>query len=122
MAAKFSHQHTKSKRATSTHNKLLLTDIVQIVNDPLFWSILFELQNLLLPLCGLLNKLQKDVAQLHEVLNIFAFTMNLFRELPDLEFSVKMVERFEKDGLNGSSHFYYFLLFFIHIMVLKYFI
>jgi hypothetical protein len=97
LVAKFSPQRTKSKRTNnSTRDKSLPADIIQIINDPLFWSALFELQNLLLPLCGFLNKLQKDAARLHEVLHIFAFTMKLFHELPDREFSAKMVERLEK--------------------------
>jgi hAT family C-terminal dimerisation region len=97
LVAKFSPQRAKSKHTTtSARDKFLPADIVQIINDPLFWSTLFELQNLLLPLCGFLNKLQKDVARLHEVLHIFAFTMKLFRELSDLEFSTKMIERLEK--------------------------
>ncbi len=96
MVAKFSPQRTKSKRSTTTNTKFLPADVTQIINDPTFWSTLFELQNLLLPLCGFLNKLQKDAARLHEVLHVFAYTMKLFRELPDLNFSVRMVERLEK--------------------------
>jgi hypothetical protein len=56
------------------------------------------LQNLLLPLCGFLNKLQKDAARLHEVFHIFAFTMKIFRELPDLEFSTKMIKKMDLMG------------------------
>ena len=122
MVAKFSPQRTKSKRSTTTNTKFLPADVTQIINDPTFWSTLFELQNLLLPLCGFLNKLQKDAARLHEVLHVFAYTMKLFRELPDLNFSVRMVERLEKRWYNGNNHFYYFPLFFIHTMVLKCFI
>src|SRR5437762_5150429 len=81
---------------TSSNNKLLPADIIQIVNDSTFWATLFELQNLLLPLCGFLNKLQKDMARLHEVLHVFAYTMKLFRELPDLNFSTKIIDRLEK--------------------------
>ena len=80
----------------SSKNKLLLADIIQIVNDSTFWAMLFELQNLLLPLCGFLNKLQKDMARLHEMLHIFAYIMKLFRELPDIDFSVRIVERLER--------------------------
>jgi hypothetical protein len=99
LVAKFSPQRTKSGRLNATssiNNKLLPADIIQIVNDPIFWSTLFELQNLLLPLCGFLNKLQKDIARLYEVLHVFAYTMKLFRDLSDLELSVRMVDRLEK--------------------------
>jgi hypothetical protein len=96
--AKFSPQRSKSGRlcTTSSNNKLLPADIIQIINDFTFWATLFELQNLLLPLCGFLNKLQKDMAQLHEVLHVFAYTMKLFRELSDPDFSTKMIDRLEK--------------------------
>jgi len=95
LVVKFSPQRAKSGRlcaTSSTNSKILPGDIIQIINDHIFWSILFELQNLLLPLCGFLNKLQKDIARLYEVLHVFAYIMKIFRELPDLEFSVKMVE------------------------------
>ncbi|CAB4436770.1 unnamed protein product [Rhizophagus irregularis] len=92
LVAKFSPQRSKSGRSCkiSSNNKLLSVDIIQIVNDSTFWATLFELQNLLLPLCGFLNKLQKDMSRLHEVLHVFAYTMKLFRELPDPDFSTKM--------------------------------
>lgn len=97
--AKFSPQHTKSKNLrsiSSTHAKFLPADITKIIGDSTFWSTLYELQNLLLPLCGFLNKLQKNIARLHEVLHVFAYTMKIFRNMPDLELSVKMVDRLEK--------------------------
>ena len=93
--AKFSPQRTKS-RNSQTNTKFLPADIIQIINDSAFWSTLHELRNLLLPLCGFLNKLQKDIARLYEVLHVFAYIMKIFRDLPDLEFSVKMVDRLEK--------------------------
>ncbi|CAB4376572.1 unnamed protein product [Rhizophagus irregularis] len=105
LVAKYSPQRANLRNATTSTYKFLPADIVQIVNDHSFWSILFELQNLLLPLCGFLNKLQKDMARLHEVLHIFAFTIKLFRELPDLEFSLKMVERLEKRWVQGKYPF-----------------
>ncbi|GES81005.1 hypothetical protein GLOIN_2v1885672 [Rhizophagus clarus] len=67
LVAKFSPQRTKSRRSTTTTNtKFLPEDIIQVINNPTFWFILFGLQNLLLPLYGFLNKLQKDIARLHE--------------------------------------------------------
>ncbi|CAB5373490.1 unnamed protein product [Rhizophagus irregularis] len=66
LVAKYSPQRANLRNATTSTYKFLPADIVQIVNDHSFWSILFELQNLLLPLCGFLNKLQKDMARLHE--------------------------------------------------------
>ncbi|RIA85686.1 hypothetical protein C1645_830412 [Glomus cerebriforme] len=60
-----------------------------------FWSTLFELQNLLYLLCGFLNKLQKDTAQLHEVLHCFADTTKILDNHHNFEFSSKIVERME---------------------------
>ena len=57
-----------------------------------------ELQNLLYPLCGFLNKLQKDTASLYEVIYCFAFiyVTKIFNEYIDSNFSEKMVERMKK--------------------------
>ncbi len=55
-----------------------------------------ELQNLLYPLCGFLNKLQKDTASLYEVIHCFAYVTKIFNEHIDSNFSEKMVERMEK--------------------------
>ena len=51
---------------TSTDKKFFLLIITIIINQN-FWNHLYELQNMLLPLCAALNKLQKDMAQLYEV-------------------------------------------------------
>jgi len=50
---------------------------------------------LLYPLCGFLNKLQKDTAQLFEVVHCFACTIKIFEEHRDPNFSSRMVERLE---------------------------
>ena len=84
MVAKFSPQRTKHGRSytpSSTNYKLLPIDVIQIVNDSTFWAGLFELQNLLLPLCGFLNKLQKDVVRLHEMLHIFCIYNEAFSRI-----------------------------------------
>jgi hypothetical protein len=36
------------------------------------------------------------MAQLHKVLHVFAYTMKLFCELSDPDFSTKMIDRLEK--------------------------
>jgi len=56
---------------------------------------LFDLQSLLYPLCGFLNKLQKDTAWLYEVLHCFAYTTKILDNHHDNIFSSKMVERME---------------------------
>ncbi|CAB5381510.1 unnamed protein product [Rhizophagus irregularis] len=64
----------KSKR--SNGERKLPDDIADSINDAEFWKSLFSLQNLLYPLCGFLNKLQKDTARLYEVLSKFRSTVN----------------------------------------------
>ena len=83
----------RSKR--SNGDRKLPDDIADSINDSEFWVILFALQNLLYPLCGFLNKLQKDTARLYEVVHCFAYTTKIFSEYNDLEFSEKMVSRME---------------------------
>ena len=53
------------------------------------------MQNLLYPLCGFLNKLQKDTARLHEVLHCFAYTTKILDNHHNFEFGLKMVARME---------------------------
>jgi len=71
-------------------------DIADSINDSEFWATLFSLQNLLYPLCGFLNKLQKDTARLYEVVHCFAYTTKIFSDHHDPVFSEKMVSRMEK--------------------------
>jgi hypothetical protein len=83
------------KTIDQNNNRKLPDDIADIINDQEFWIILSELQNLLYPLCGFLNKLQKDTAHLHEVLHCFAYTMKILDNHQNLEFDTKMVKRIE---------------------------
>ncbi|CAB4419957.1 unnamed protein product [Rhizophagus irregularis] len=83
----------KSKR--SNGERKLPDDIADSINDAEFWKSLFSLQNLLYPLCGFLNKLQKDTARLYEVVHCFAYTTKIFSEYYEPEFSEKIVLRME---------------------------
>jgi hypothetical protein len=80
------------------HNgkRKLPNDIADIINDNNFWATLFELQDLLYPLCLFLNKLQKDTASLYEVIHCFAYVTKIFNGHLDVEFSGKIVQRMEK--------------------------
>ena len=85
-----------NKKSTDRNgNRKLPDDIADIINDSEFWAVLFELQNLLYPLCEFLNKLQKDTAQLYEVLHCFAYTTKILDNHHNLEFSSKMIARME---------------------------
>ncbi|CAB5389959.1 unnamed protein product [Rhizophagus irregularis] len=80
-----------NKKTTNQNGgRKLPDDIADIINDSEFWTTLFELQNLLYPLCGFFNKLQKDTARLHEVLHCFAYTTKIFGYHNDPKFSSKM--------------------------------
>ncbi|CAB4399228.1 unnamed protein product [Rhizophagus irregularis] len=93
-----------NKKTTNQNGgRKLPDDIADIINDSEFWTTLFELQNLLYPLCGFFNKLQKDTARLHEVLHCFAYTTKIFGYHNDPKFSSKMVERMESRWKFRSS-------------------
>ena len=79
---------------TST-KKSLPSDIIAIINDPNFWNHLYELQDLILPLCAALNKLQKDMARLYEVVLAFGWTIKVFSNHPDENFSNNMIKYLE---------------------------
>src|SRR5439155_642213 len=68
-----------ANKSSSLRNgtRKLPDDIADTVNDSEFWSTLFELQDMLYPLCGFLNKLQKDTARLYEVLHCFGYTIKI---------------------------------------------
>lgn len=76
-------------------NKTLSTDIISIIQDPNFWTQLYELQDLLWPLCGVLNKLQKDVARLYEIVHCFGWIIKIFANHQNEHFSNHMVTRLE---------------------------
>src|SRR5690242_12354392 len=76
-------------------DKMLPHNIILILQDSNFWNQLYELQDLLFPLCGVLNKLQKDVAQLHEIVHYFGWLINVFANHKDDYFSDHMVAHLE---------------------------
>jgi hypothetical protein len=84
-----------NKSSTCNGNRKLPDDIADTINNSEFWATLFRLQHLLYPLCGFLNKLQKDTARLFEVIHCFASTIKIFEEHQDVNFGMRMVERLE---------------------------
>src|SRR3954454_14229953 len=76
--------------------KSLPPDIIAIINDNNFWSHLYELQDLILPLCAALNKLQKDMARLYEVVLAFGWVIKVFLNHPDEIFSGNMITHLER--------------------------
>src|SRR3954470_11476709 len=89
--------HTRQRHMpASTNKKFLPPDIIAIINNQNFWSHLYELQNILLPLCAALNKLQKDMAWLHEVVLAFRWIIKVFVDHPNEEFSGRMISHLER--------------------------
>ncbi|CAG8572020.1 17777_t:CDS:2 [Cetraspora pellucida] len=83
-------------RTTLRNNtRKLPDDIADIINDTQFWIMLANLQELLYPLCGFLNQLQKDTARLYEVLRCFGYIMKIFECQEDFEFGTRMKARIE---------------------------
>lgn len=76
--------------------KTLSPDIILIIQDPNFWIQLYELQDLLFPLCGILNRLQKNAARLFEIVHCFGWLVKVFADCKDEDFSEHIVARLEK--------------------------
>ena len=55
------------------NNKVLPLDICKIIDDDVWWREIKQLERLLYPFCGVLNKLQAENARLHDVLHGFAY-------------------------------------------------
>ena len=54
------------------------------------------LQDMLLPYCGILNKLQSDKARLFEVLHALGYFIQYWNQFSDTELGEKMIDRLEK--------------------------
>ncbi|CAJ0843452.1 2540_t:CDS:2, partial [Entrophospora sp. SA101] len=74
----------------------LNSTICNILIDNNWWETIETLQSILLPYCGVLNKLQCDKACLFEVLHALGYFINFWNNFFDSELGVKMVECFEK--------------------------
>jgi hypothetical protein len=73
----------------------LSADLCHPINDDNFWKTIRILKNLLLPLCGCLNILQRDKARLFEVLHSFGYFYEIFNNLEDETFSIQMCRRLQ---------------------------
>ena len=79
----------------SNETRVLLPDIISIIQNSNFWNQLYDLQDLLFPLCCALNKLQKDVARLYEIVHCFGWIIKVFSNHKDEYFADHMVARLE---------------------------
>lgn len=71
-------------------------DICNTINNESWWQDIKQLERLLLPFCGALNKLQTDNARLYDVLHSFAYFYKIWLEYPDQVLGTKMMARLEK--------------------------
>jgi hypothetical protein len=106
LAAKFSPEQigtasisrsgiSRQRFLNNNNNKTLPPYVISIINDANFWIQLHELQSLLLPLFGILNKLQKDIARLYEIVHCFGWIVKIFMLHDDDEFSNHMMTKLE---------------------------
>ncbi|CAB4378721.1 unnamed protein product [Rhizophagus irregularis] len=74
----------------------LNSELCQILLDNDWWEKIELLQDILLPYCGVLNKLQCDKARLYEVLHALGYFMQFWKQFPDTDLGNQMIDRLEK--------------------------
>ena len=70
--------------------------ICKIIDNEVWWKEIKQLEKLLLPFCGALNKLQADSARLYDVLHSFAYFYKIWQEYFDQDLGKKMISHLEK--------------------------
>ena len=73
----------------------LNSELCQILLDNDWWEKIELLQDILLPYCGVLNKLQCDKARLFEVLHALGYFMQFWKQFPDSDLGNQMINRLE---------------------------
>ncbi|GET01014.1 ribonuclease H-like domain-containing protein [Rhizophagus clarus] len=74
----------------------LNSELCQILLDNDWWEKIELLQDILLPYCGVLNKLQCDKARLYEVLHALGYFCQFWKQFPDSDLGNQMIDRLEK--------------------------
>ncbi|GET00149.1 ribonuclease H-like domain-containing protein [Rhizophagus clarus] len=74
----------------------LNSELCQILLDNDWWEKIKLLQDILLPYCGVLNKLQCDKARLYEVLYALEYFCQFWKQFPDSDLGNQMIDRLEK--------------------------
>jgi hypothetical protein len=90
------YEHSQVAIESNTNEFYLNSTICDILIDNNWWETIEPLQSILLPYCGVLNKLQSDKACLFEVLHAMGYFINYWNNFFDLELGVKMIEHLEK--------------------------
>ncbi|GBC04385.1 hypothetical protein RclHR1_05650013 [Rhizophagus clarus] len=93
-------QSAPAEASTSTSNNTneiyLNKDICKILLDNNWWDTIEALQEILLPYCVVLNKLQSDKARLFELLHALGYFIQFWNQYSNVELRGKMIERLEK--------------------------
>ena len=76
--------------------KVLPLEICKIIDNEVWWKEIRQLEKLLLPFCGALNKLQAENACLYDVLHNFGYFYKIWQEYSDQDLGEKMISRLEK--------------------------
>ncbi|CAG8526517.1 10712_t:CDS:2 [Scutellospora calospora] len=63
---------TNMENSTNSDKKKVLFDIAEIINNSTFWNNLKELDEILLPFCATLNKLQCESTHLYDIIHAYA--------------------------------------------------
>ncbi|CAG8540399.1 9079_t:CDS:2, partial [Scutellospora calospora] len=63
---------TNIENSINSDDKNFPSDIAKIINDSVFWNDLKELDEILLPFCATLNKLQCELARLYDIMHAYA--------------------------------------------------
>jgi hypothetical protein len=77
-------------------DKVLPLDICKIIDNEVWWKEIRQLEKLLLPFCGALNKLQAKNARLYDVIYSFGYFYKIWQEYSDQNLGKKMISRLEK--------------------------
>ena len=76
--------------------KVLPLEICKIIDNEVWWKEIKQLEKILLPFCGALNKLQAENARLYDVLHSFGYFYKIWQEYSDQDLGKKMISRLEK--------------------------
>ncbi|PKY19610.1 hypothetical protein RhiirB3_384220 [Rhizophagus irregularis] len=88
--------HYERPQIGSGDELYLNSELCQILLDNDWWEKIELLQDILLPYCGVLNKLQCDKARLYEVLHALGYFMQFWKQFPDTDLGNQMIDRLEK--------------------------
>jgi len=94
------------KESETRNNKVLSLDICQIIDSEVWWREIRQLEKLLLPFCGALNKLQAENARLYDMLYSFGYFYKIWQKYSDQDLGKKWFRIWKNDGISGNNPYY----------------